>query len=243
MDEARETVNLRASGNWCRQSRAESMRSSVSLQWRRQISYKNKIQGIYAIRNLISGRVYVGSSVYIQSRWHCHTSALRRNKHHSKPLQSSWNKHGQEAFTFSILELVSDSERMVQREQYWMDTLQSFHPTRGFNCCPRAGKNCTGRKHSNETKAKLSAAGKGRKLSAEQIEKQSAARIGYKTPQETKDKISAKLKGRVFTPEWRAKMRASWRPKNISPEGRERQRRALIEARRRRKMENENPDP
>ena len=80
-----------------------------------------------------------------------------------------------------------------------------------------------GRKHTEETKAKMAAAGrlrrlsdeqkarisavhKGKTLSEETRRKLSEARTGKVPTEETRAKISAALKGRVITPEWRAKL-------------------------------------
>lgn len=49
---------------------------------------------------------------------------------------------------------------------------------------------------SAETRAKISAAGKGRKASPETLAKLSATRMGHITSQETKDKIAASLRGK-----------------------------------------------
>ena len=38
------------------------------------------MQGIYAIRNVINGRTYIGSSVDIEERWYIHRWALANNR-------------------------------------------------------------------------------------------------------------------------------------------------------------------
>lgn len=115
-----------------------------------------RLSGIYAIRNNASGRVYVGSGVRIERRWNNHRTLLRNGLHHSDTLQRSWNKHGEKAFSFEVLEVVEDVGRLIEREQHWIDTLHAACPKRGFNKCPTAG-NCLGTKHSLETRAIMSA--------------------------------------------------------------------------------------
>jgi group I intron endonuclease len=73
--------------------------------------------GIYLIRNLITGRVYVGQSINIANRWRQHCDALRKGKHKTPRLQQSWNKHGEAAFMFEIIELVEDVTSLDFREQ------------------------------------------------------------------------------------------------------------------------------
>jgi group I intron endonuclease len=69
-------------------------------------------------------------------------------------------KHGESAFVLEILELVTDQGRLVEREQYWIDELDSANPRTGFNISPTAG-NCLGCKHSDEARAAMSAMRKG----------------------------------------------------------------------------------
>lgn len=157
--------------------------------------------GIYAIKNLASGRHYVGSSIQIEARWRQHRRFLRLGQHHSPALQRSWVKHGAEAFAFMILE-ECDRADLHAREQCWIDTLNAACPRRGFNAAPLAGTT-RGFKHSKETRAKYAAnsrryfeehpearermrevgrrngaASKGRALTDEARAANSAARIG-----------------------------------------------------------------
>lgn len=66
----------------------------------------NIVCGIYAITNLVNGRVYIGSSKNIHHRWITHKCTLRGNKHVNAHLQSAWNKYGEDAFEFSIVKEV-----------------------------------------------------------------------------------------------------------------------------------------
>lgn len=79
--------------------------------------------GIYMFFNMESGKRYVGSSVDIYNRAHEHLHNLRNNKSHNKHWQSSWNKYGEDAFIFSVLEYCDESIRF-EREQYYINTLK-----------------------------------------------------------------------------------------------------------------------
>lgn len=83
---------------------------------------KNKISGIYKIRHMSSDKIYIGSSCQIGVRFQQHKLRLRRGKHHSKHLQRSWNKYGEESFAFEIIE-ECDREVLKDREQHYIDTL------------------------------------------------------------------------------------------------------------------------
>ncbi|HZR43797.1 MAG TPA: GIY-YIG nuclease family protein [Ktedonobacteraceae bacterium] len=91
--------------------------------------------GIYVIRHLESGKVYVGSANNISKRWSRHRKDLRAGTHSNKHLQAAWTKYGEEAFVFEILELTN---QLDVREQFWMDYTECINPEKGYNYCPIA---------------------------------------------------------------------------------------------------------
>lgn len=120
---------------------------------------------VYAIRCKTNDKVYVGSSVKGKRRWADHRSDLRKGRHHSRHLQRAWNKYGEGEFTFTVLEEVPE-DRLLQREQHWMDSLRACDSDFGFNCYPTAGSPL-GRTVTEASRRRMSKAGKGRKLSRE----------------------------------------------------------------------------
>lgn len=118
--------------------------------------------GIYAITHTNSKRIYIGSGTSIGSRWRLHKSLLVRNVHHNAYLQNAWNKYGADAFSWSILELVTDKATLRQREQHWIDQTQSTNPRKGFNIAPKA-LGGFGRTISESHRARLREALKGNK--------------------------------------------------------------------------------
>jgi group I intron endonuclease len=111
-----------------------------------------KISGIYQIKNLVNGKVYVGSSENVGQRWKMHRILLCQQKHHSRHLQGAWNKYGEDNFEFKILEECS-VEKLISFEQIWMDSLFSSDNRFGYNVNPMAAS-CLGMKHSEESKEK-----------------------------------------------------------------------------------------
>ena len=81
----------------------------------------NPNSGIYQIRNQQNNKCYVGSAVNMYQRYHRHLHDLRHSKHHSIVLQRAFDKYGEDAFNFDILELVEGDLRIV--EQTYLDEL------------------------------------------------------------------------------------------------------------------------
>lgn len=92
-----------------------------------------KIIGIYGIQHKISKLIYIGSSRNVVNRWRRHKWMLRLAKHSNPYLQNAWNKCGEEAFEFIILEEVVSLENLFVRERYWMDFYKSYLDNYGYN--------------------------------------------------------------------------------------------------------------
>jgi group I intron endonuclease len=193
-----------------------------------------KRSGIYAIWNKISGRFYVGSAADIDGRWATHRNLLRSGRHHSIKLQRSWNKHGAEAFEWLIVEMAGP-DRLIEREQHWMDHYGSADPRRGFNIAKTAGSR-RGVKVSAASVAKMMAARAAwtPEQKAALAEKFAAARRGYRHPPETlakmrgqkrtaetKRRIGEAHRGRPKSAEQRAKIAATLTGRKIGPQSAE----------------------
>lgn len=163
-----------------------------------------KLRGIYSIRNVESGRVYVGSAENIKGRWRAHRHLLSNDKHHSPTLQRSWVKHGSVAFEFAIVEVIEGDEALIAREQHWIDMLHAAHPELGFNVGPVAGSR-KGVRHSAATIAAMSAARLGVPKSPEHRAKIGAAKLGQAKSPEHRAKLAISVAETMRTPERRAK--------------------------------------
>lgn len=147
--------------------------------------------GIYQIRNLINGKVYVGSSLVLGRRKKANLSTLRRRIHNSIYLQNSWNKYGEENFVFEIIEIIDNVDLILIREQYYLDFLKSYNKKIGYNICEKAG-NISGFKHSEDTKKIISEKLTGIKRNADTIERSRIAQIGKKYSEEINKKKGRK---------------------------------------------------
>jgi group I intron endonuclease len=107
------------------------------------------ISGVYEIRHDPSGRSYIGSSDHIVRRWQAHRSQLNRGIHHSKYLQNVWNK-GRDGFSFAIIEIIGRPQ-ILASEQRWIDAIKPE-----FNTAVCVENGMKGRRHSEESKRKMS---------------------------------------------------------------------------------------
>lgn len=84
-----------------------------------------KQSGIYAIVNMVTGRMYVGRTCYnFPVRWIKHRGDLNRNRHHCRDLQKDWIVYGSDVFEFRILELLkpySDDRLYIQLERHYIN--------------------------------------------------------------------------------------------------------------------------
>ena len=204
--------------------------------------------GIYKITNKDTGQAYIGLSENIEKRWYDHI--------HSPNLKHSYidraiNKYGAEKFDLEIIEkLPNDRTLLMEREEYWAAYYDTYKDENHYNLTPGgdfnpmkvpeiaakfSGENnpMYGKKHTPETKEKISKANSGKKHTPEAREKMSKAnsgennplygkrgkespRFGCKHTPETKEKISKAnsgennpMYGKKHTPEVKVKMSSS----------------------------------
>lgn len=155
------------------------------------------ISGIYAIVNIYSEKLYVGNSADLKIRWRLHLVHLNKQNHCNRHLQNAFNKHWTSPFIFVVLEYC-EPEKLIEREQYWINLTKCYNNKIGYNLSPTAGSPL-GVKRSIETRAKMSASKKGIVQSKESNAKRSLALKGKPLSEKNKIGISKALKGRNFT--------------------------------------------
>lgn len=159
--------------------------------------------GIYAIRNKLDLKVYVGqTSTSFKERFRQHRQMLRTERHDNAHLQHAWSKHGEVNFEFCLLEECG-KEDLDHLESYYMDFLGSLNPTKGYNLDSVVFGS---KRHSEETKAKISASNLGKVLSEETKAKLAASHRGMKASEATKAKMALARIGRKHSDETIAKM-------------------------------------
>jgi len=152
--------------------------------------------GVYQIKNLVNGKVYIGSANKIGMRWKSHRSMLKNNRHHSKHLQSSWNTYGPGCFEFSVIE-ICPVEAIRERESELIKKAGSHLPGKGYNTI---------------------ADPMYPELPQESIERMRKSKLGKKLSEEHKEKIRIGNLGKVVSEESREKIRQAFLGKKRNPE-------------------------
>jgi len=143
--------------------------------------------GVYKITCLSNCKIYIGSSKNIKNRIKNHVYRLNKNNHVNPHLQNAWNLYGDNSFIFETLEFCEE-EKLLEREQYYMDLTKCFDKEIGFNNCFKSDRPL-GYKHTLENRLKMSFIKKEQLklglIKCNLIRKEK----GYKHSEETKNKI------------------------------------------------------
>lgn len=98
-------------------------------------AYKErKVQaGVYAVRCTASGQVWVGSAPDLSTIQNRHWFTLRHGSNPHRTLQAAWTAHGEEAFTFDVVERFADDDPSCISDalprtvhQNWVDRLSAI---------------------------------------------------------------------------------------------------------------------
>lgn len=80
----------------------------------------------YQIKNLINGTVYIGiTEREPEIRWKQHHSKLQSNSHVNYLLQTDWNKYGEKAFEFSVIESM-DYDNLDDAYNHEYELIQNY---------------------------------------------------------------------------------------------------------------------
>ena len=155
--------------------------------------------GVYMIKCLINGKVYIGKSNDVKRRWRERKSRWKRNNHENEKLQYDWNKYGEDNFKFKLIENYDNEEFGIELEKKYINKYKSYDLNFGYNMTLGKGENGW-EILTEETKKKL----KGRELSEEHKKKISESSmgnknaLGYKHTEETKKKMSDSKKVKIM---------------------------------------------
>jgi hypothetical protein len=73
-------------------------------------AYKERksVSGVYAVRCVPSGEVWVGQTRDVEKVWNRVVFSLRGKATPHRTMQAAWDLHGAEAFAFEVLERLED---------------------------------------------------------------------------------------------------------------------------------------
>lgn len=88
--------------------------------------------GIYIIKNIINDKIYVGSSLNLNSRKYKHFWMLKNGVHDNEYLQNSYNKYGNDSFIFEVVD-ICDPKNLIIKENEYIDKYKSNLLEFGYN--------------------------------------------------------------------------------------------------------------
>ena len=185
---------------------------------------------LYLIQNMIGQGIYIGqTTMRPMQRWHTHKNGLRRNAHDNPYLQHAWNKYGESAFEFIVLEEYTSLEALNEAESFAIAyfryigarlynlregggsggrlTYEARKRRKGRKLSESVIAQLRARKLTDEHKERLRQANIGRKHSPEAIAKMRQARVGFRHSDETRRRISELKRGQTLPESERQKRR------------------------------------
>ena len=98
----------------------------------REYMERVKPAGIYQVKNTVSGKVLLGSSLNLEGPLNRHKFMLKIGSHTNKELQKDWDELGPDNFLFEILEVVNVKDdpnfnlkdELTLLEMIWLEKLQ-----------------------------------------------------------------------------------------------------------------------
>ncbi len=104
--------------------------------------YKQTVQpmGVYQIRNLINGKIFIGSSKNLHAKSNSFRFQLNAGLHINKKLQHEYSQFGDENFVLEVLDYLKPkedigydyTEDLKVLEDLWIEKLAPFDE-RGYN--------------------------------------------------------------------------------------------------------------
>ena len=92
-----------------------------------QFSDRPPQNGVFALKNSITGEVWIGVSRNLDTQVNGLRVRLKSNQHASKDVQASWNAHGEDAFIYEIVERFPETDphvielKRTERAAHWRE--------------------------------------------------------------------------------------------------------------------------
>lgn len=100
--------------------------------------------GVFQIRNVVNGKVFIGSSDNLDAIWNRHRTELNFGGHRNTTFQKEWKEFGEENFRFEILSEIEHREgegidykkELTQLEKMFIEELQPYEE-KGYHTLPK----------------------------------------------------------------------------------------------------------
>jgi group I intron endonuclease len=146
---------------------------------------------VYAIRNILNGKQYVGATASFKHRKAVHTSKAFRTLSKA-PLHVAMRRDGIEAFEWRVLSEAANKTALKQLERFWIREFGTFGG--GYNTNAGGTGWHKGQKHAPQARAKLRAIHTGMRPSPETLIKLRVSHTGKKQSPEVVAKRVASTK-------------------------------------------------
>ena len=107
------------------------MSDSTKRELKRQYKEQKPVAGVFQIKNEVTGKVFLASSLNIQGPLNAHEFMLSSGSHRNRQLQADYKHYGAEAFRFDVLQTIDVkdepgfnlSRELEVIEELWLDEL------------------------------------------------------------------------------------------------------------------------
>jgi hypothetical protein len=111
----------------------------------REYKANRRPMGVFQVRNILSGKVLLGSTADLPSMLNRQRAQLQMGAHPNRELQADWRAHGPSAFAFEVLDTLTPAEEagydpsddLRTLEAMWVAKLAPFAES-GYNTEPQA---------------------------------------------------------------------------------------------------------
>lgn len=107
---------------------------------KKQYKQKPPNMGIYRIKNLASGKIFIGRAMDLNGKLNSEKFQLKNKMHMNREMQINFDDLGEEKITFEVLDRLPPKENpdhdygqeLKELEEIWLDKLQPY-AGKGYN--------------------------------------------------------------------------------------------------------------
>ncbi len=72
--------------------------------------------GVFQIRNLVNGKIFIGSAMNLDAKWNSQKMQLQSGTHTNEELLKDWKEFGAENFVYEILEEIKQNDDDINKD-------------------------------------------------------------------------------------------------------------------------------